>query len=565
MAAAKEHTSAVKEYLDTPEPQPYVWSFPGAPIRIHLSLEVVERLTLRFRVNNGAASFGLLLGRADGLITTVSGVLPLASAEAAEIERALTKLAAASGRSSAVGFYRSQPSSQQQEGLRLNEKDMALANTFFGDSSSVILLVQPSTAGPASATFFFRDGGHLNGDFPFLEFPFDARQLASVEQRRGGAPQRGALEVLPLSPTPVHAQPRRQGIWEGVAWALLAICAGGGTAVGVRYLFERSRGSVAVPASPQPAASVPAAPQPSLGLQAERQNSDLKVTWNRESASISNATLGVISIKDGNSRRTISLQGAQVRAGSLLYTPVSDEVQMELAVATPAGNVIDSVLVLLPKAGPAQTFVVRPPQAASLPAPASPAPAWPDRPVAPESASRFQPAKPFTAPPAPPRQSAPAPPPSEPPTLAAVANSTLPAAAPLWGHPALSVQPPPVAPAPPALPVAAPNPQTQRAIAVAPVYREAETVYKAQPVFPATLLSTPTRNTITRSLAVEVLVSIDETGAVVKAEPKSQPGVHPLMVAAAVTAAKQWKFLPARRGDRPVPGEMLLRFNFARR
>ena len=118
MAAAKEHTSAVKEYLDTPEPQPYVWSFPGAPIRIHLSLEVVERLTLRFRVNNGAASFGLLLGRADGLITTVSGVLPLASAEAAEIERALTKLAAASGRSSAVGFYRSQPSSQQQEGSR---------------------------------------------------------------------------------------------------------------------------------------------------------------------------------------------------------------------------------------------------------------------------------------------------------------------------------------------------------------------------------------------------------------------------------------------------------------
>ena len=100
---------------------------------------------------------------------------------------------------------------------------------------------------------------------------------------------------------------------------------------------------------------------------------------------------------------------------------------------------------------------------------------------------------------------------------------------------------------------------------MAPVYREAEPVYKAQPVFPATLLSTPTRNTITRSLAVEVLVSIDETGAVVKAEPKSQPGVHPLMVAAAVTAAKQWKFLPARRGDRPVPGEMLLRFNFARR
>ena len=108
-----------------------------------------------------------------------------------------------------------------------------------------------------------------------------------------------------------------------------------------------------------------------MGLQAERQNADLKITWNRESASISNATLGVISIKDGDSRRTISLEAAQVRGGSLLYTPVSDEVQMELAVATPAGNATESVLVVLPTMGPAQTFVVRlPSRPCPLPAPA---------------------------------------------------------------------------------------------------------------------------------------------------------------------------------------------------
>jgi hypothetical protein len=543
MAALKEHPAPA-------EPQSYIWSFPGAPIRIHLSLEVVESLAPRFRGKEGAAPFGLLLGHVDGLTTIVSGFQPLAAAEAGEIESALAKLAPPSGLSPVVGYYRGQPAAQQHEGLRLNEEDMSLARLFFSAPSNVVLLVQAAGPGPASATFFFRDGGHLNGDFPFLEFPFDAHLLAAAEQHRVEAAQRRSFGVLPPPPppSPVRAKPRRQGIWKkGMAWALLAACAGGGAAVGVRYFLETSPWSLAIPAAAPQTAAIAPAPMPSLGLQAERQNADLKITWNRESAAISNATLGVISIKDGDSRRTISLEAAQVRGGSLLYTPVSDQVQMELAVATPTGNAAESVLVVLPTMGPARTVAIQ-----------RPVPVQPERP-APRSASRVQPAKPFTAPPAPPRQSAPSPAFSEPPTIAAGANTAPPAAAPLWSRPALTVQPPP---APVPAPVAAADPPPRRAIAVAPIYHAAEPIYKAQPIFPAALQSTPTRNTVTRPMAVEVLVSIDETGRVVKTDPKSQPGVHPLMVASALAAAKQWKFRPARQGDRPVPSEMLLRFNF---
>jgi TonB family protein len=73
----------------------------------------------------------------------------------------------------------------------------------------------------------------------------------------------------------------------------------------------------------------------------------------------------------------------------------------------------------------------------------------------------------------------------------------------------------------------------------------------------------PLRNLSSKVTAVEVMVAIDESGKVVKAEPQPQPGVNPVMMSAALQAARQWTFDPARRGDQPVASEMLLRFNFA--
>jgi TonB family protein len=57
--------------------------------------------------------------------------------------------------------------------------------------------------------------------------------------------------------------------------------------------------------------------------------------------------------------------------------------------------------------------------------------------------------------------------------------------------------------------------------------------------------------------AVDVKVFIDETGHVSRAQVLSKGGD---LTAAALSAALQWQFTPARRHDKPVPGEMLLHF-----
>ena len=168
-----------------------------------------------------------------------------------------------------VGYYRA----QRQTKLRLAESDLALAKTFFHDRSNVILLIQPENSGPPNATFFFWDGGSLNGDFPFLEFPFDAELLAAAGQRRLQSTQQLSLKVLP-PPTPVSTKPRRTVLWKPLIGAVLVIGAIGGAAAGVRYFLETSQWhqTQPIPASP-PRAATELVPQPSIGLHAERQSS----------------------------------------------------------------------------------------------------------------------------------------------------------------------------------------------------------------------------------------------------------------------------------------------------
>ena len=164
------------------EPAFYAWSFPSAPIQIHLNLDVVERLQphldpfLPLVEGKLAQPRGLLIGRtkAPG-VTEIVDFEPLPAAGWAELKQALANLMDPASGLSCVGYYHIDRGS----GLSLKDADLKLAGDFFRDPSCVFLKIQPRRYEPANAGFFFWDGAQLNGEFCFMEFPFDARLLAA--------------------------------------------------------------------------------------------------------------------------------------------------------------------------------------------------------------------------------------------------------------------------------------------------------------------------------------------------------------------------------------------------
>jgi hypothetical protein len=279
----------------------------------------------------------------------------------------------------------------------------------------------------------------------------------------------------------------------------------------------------------------------------------VQLTWNRESPAIAAATSGVLAIEDGNTRRQIPLNASQVHSGSVLYSPASGQVVMQLAVTTPSGNISESVMVVLSTAAAPKTIPVSPQSAPPPLDPAAPAPA--------PKAS-----KPFAGIPVVISSSPEEPAPSltEPPSVnmaSAQASSAIPAvvSSQLQGPPPMQppiqppVQPPP-AQAPQASTAAA-NPDPPRLPAVTHSYIPARPITKADPQFPVEL-----KTHVTKPHLVEVKVNIDQHGKVTRAEAIPQKGISEFFVAATVAAARLWRFEPARRDNQPVPSEMTLQF-----
>jgi TonB family protein len=71
------------------------------------------------------------------------------------------------------------------------------------------------------------------------------------------------------------------------------------------------------------------------------------------------------------------------------------------------------------------------------------------------------------------------------------------------------------------------------------------------------------KGVIWKPTTVDVNVSVDASGSVVKAEVAAKSGLHPLLRDAAVQAALQWKFQPAQYDGHPLPANIVLRFSFA--
>ena len=106
-----------------------------------------------------------------------------------------------------------------------------------------------------------------------------------------------------------------------------------------------------------------------------------------------------------------------------------------------------------------------------------------------------------------------------------------------------------------------PLPAASRTAVIAPTSLPAGPVTQGQPlnqVMPE--ISSKARSTIHGTVRVVVKVRVDKSGSVSSAVPASSPSRF--FSDAAVQAARQWDFTPAKISGQPVPSEWLVRFDF---
>jgi len=572
----------------------YTWSVTGSPIQVRLPLLLVHELRRRLdRPLDADSAYihesGFLIGRTPRPgITQITGFHPVPRLDPPTVLEALT-----SNRGNFVGFYRTTPSGS----LSLSPDDLLLAEAYFHQASSVILMIETGPVGPEEAAFFVWRKGRIDGP-PLLPFPFDTYQLSGSGRPAIAEPtepqplkrESRRPEIPPAIPEPEVSEPKprdravpsqpdtikrdqaaqpkmeraikRDGAFKRQAEAWLkkvsavrigrpakrglqvaAVLALAGIAA---YLGIQFRSRKSIPSTPPPASTAPAAaPSVELGLTAERSGSNLTLSWDTTSPAIVVATKGALLIQAGSEHQEVALDREQLRSGNYLYKPTGDHLSIRLQVTGPDNSVQDdSMAVFLPRETNQRPVVV-PRQSSSRTAVA--APTSPPTPAsAPESKAEPK-NRPLELPPA--ASTVASPTKAAPPRLdeapPVVANPRVTPVNPLFSSP-VSIPRPATA--------ADSNSTTENTTASSP--HAPVPLYQEVPKFPAEL-----KATLLRSVMVEVAVKIDSNGRVIKAD--ALPGnAHVLLKRSAVEAARNWKFRPATVNGIPVASDMVLKFNF---
>lgn len=521
------------------DPRHYIWWFPGSPVRVHLDLSVIEGLQKRLKdTGPGTPDHGLLFGRVAEGATEILDYQPASGRSMPEMS---AELAAEPRRRFLVGYYRT----EHGEALRLNEDDLFLFKTFFGKPHHVFLMIQPNAFEAPNATFFFSRGNQTVSEFPFLEFPLDASLLATEERDRMSRLKQAAEPPVAVphsvDAAPAEAPKRQRTLLKGAA-AFVAGILLAGVWFSIPVLRQRSSRvwNAILTAIPQPHSVAPASsnPHPHIGLQVKRQDRDLELTWDRESPWVVSATSGLISIEDGPVKRQIALDTQQLHGESILYSPTSDPVRIELTITAPTGAATESIRIIRGEAIPTHSMAAFKPTVDAVKSPQAPV----------ESAPLAQQLKPFT------------PPPMEKPAASPTVLTEAPVVSNSLTYPAVSF-------AIPQTLVPPQRPPADRKEAIAPATEASDTatyhppvpISRVQPKFPAEFKSLTFKPTL-----VEIRVTVSMDGKVIKAEPLPQPNVHQLFIKEATYAARSWRFRPAMRGDQPVSSEVILRFNFSK-
>src|SRR5438046_1202348 len=110
--------STIADHPFSEAPKIYTWWFPGAPVKVQLTLDVVESLQAELRgASERPQPQGLLLGKISGQITKVLGFQPV-TGESPSIAD-LAAMDSFSGGLQPVGYYKT----TRDEALRLSKND----------------------------------------------------------------------------------------------------------------------------------------------------------------------------------------------------------------------------------------------------------------------------------------------------------------------------------------------------------------------------------------------------------------------------------------------------------
>ncbi|MFN7994502.1 MAG: energy transducer TonB [Bryobacteraceae bacterium] len=573
----------------------YVWEDPGDSITIHLSLDVVGRLAAAAQegLSPGIRSpevGGVLIGRtgAGGTRTVFIDDFELVPCEhlrgasytlsPKERQRLGIRLARRPV-GQVVGYFRT----HTRPGLYLDQDDLGTINGYFSDQNQVFLILRPSADGPPVGGFFFWEDGDINRRATYRQFPLDRDRLSAGDFPVTREPVPVAPPVPRRGPIPVPAPaPATRGSvlrkFPQVPWMVVPLIAG--LFLMAAYFQSQKR-------DPKPEASAQDRARsvgPLLSLNVQKRGTGLQINWDPASPAVRNADLGILWITDGSQKVRRDLSPKELSSGTLDYTPSSPDVNFQLQVFTLTEQ--------------ATTGAVRPPESPLPPAtqvslatpPVEISPAAQPIPVAqpPNQADRTEnlasnPLKP---------------PATTPPGVIPVgttvdrtrlrhANRVASPTAPIPASktatavktPARELEAPPVltGSSQPLSPWVSLHPTNVPAPAVASVtYEEARSgpirrvfrklsnigdepgdyvpaspTHKVSPAVAATGDET--------SRVVDVKVFIDESGKVVRTQ---LLGRHNELAEPALDAARQWRFKPARKHEKPVSSEIVLHFKY---
>lgn len=362
----------------------YVWNAPGGRTRVHLKLEVIERLLPGVMTGfgavpkRGAEVGGILLGtveHADHTIIRIDdfeqvpcryqrGPSYLLSEDDVGLFADTVEGYNNRGALRAVGYYRS----HTREPQMLADDDRTICARLFPPPDGVVLLIRPYATKTSTAGFITYENGRL-GDWPISEFPLvrsphdGPRPLGrgGAETRRPRierverapangssiagdhghtiahtAPSRftfgGYLEDEPaVPPIPADSAPpkRRARWWIWVPLSLLLLLVGGAAG----FFAAQTGFPIAVGLGRSPF---------DVSLSATGAKGNVVIRWDRSAQPILKATRGALQISDGVMTRNIELSAGELRNGSVIFHSTGDRVNVRLDVFVGVRTVVSN-------------------------------------------------------------------------------------------------------------------------------------------------------------------------------------------------------------------------------